>query len=311
MGKNNWFYQESKGSELRDLLLNADEASPTPYWFGGEGCQIGNNYQIPGENAVVRKWVAPYGGTVRIEGRATHAEDTSAAIRLNSDKLWPDDRSSSQPTAMHDLTVTVIEGDVISFWMAGKTEKSTNFEPRKVTWDPVITYIQSVPAVWQPNPPSSQNLALNKYVRSKVLVSSYRPFDAVDGDLNTAFTLHAGDPLASDDDWLQLDLENSYLIDHYVVSSQTADPAYRPSTFKLQKSEDGFNWTDVDTVVGAAGVLEQYYGIPMTRTARGVPAFRARFVRLYLPKGKPVTISEFALYYTEGKSSFGPPAPAG
>jgi hypothetical protein len=67
----------------------------------------------------------------------------------------------------------------------------------------------------------------------------------------------------------------------------------------------------VDTVVHGAGVLEQYYGIPMSKTARAVPVFRARYVRLYLPKGKPFTISEFALYYTEGKHSFGPPQPAG
>jgi hypothetical protein len=181
----------------------------------------------------------------------------------------------------------------------------------RVTWDPVITYLQSVPAVWQPNAAGSQNLALKKYARSKVLVSSYRPFDAVDGDLNTAFTVHADDELVSGDDWLQLDLENSYQIDHYVVASQSADPAYRVYTFTLQKSDDGFTWTEVDTVAQGRGGLEHYYGIPMSRIARAVPPFRARYVRLYLPKGRPFTISEFALYYTEGKSSFGPPQPAG
>jgi hypothetical protein len=49
----------------------------------------------------------------------------------------------------------------------------------------------------------------------------------------------------------------------------------------------------------------------MTRYVRDVAAFRARYVRLYLPKGKPFTISEFELYFTEGKTSFGPPVPAG
>jgi hypothetical protein len=296
---------------LRDLVFLADEANPAPYWFGSGGSKIGSNYQIPGENPVVRKWVVPNGGTVRIEGSAACAQDTSAAIRLNTDKVWPDDLSSSQLLAPHDVTVTVIQGDAISFVVAAKGAKSANSELSKVTWDPVITYTENVPAVLQTNPPSRQNLALNRAARSKVLVSSYRPFDAVDGDLNTAFTLHAGDPLVTGDDWLQIDLENSFLIDHYVVSSQTAYPAYRPAAFKLQRSDDGFNWTDVDTVTGSAGPLEQYYGIPMMRIGRGVPAFRARYVRLYLPKGRPFTISEFELYYTEGKSSFGPPQPAG
>ncbi len=189
--------------------------------------------------------------------------------------------------------------------------KNSNPESMRVTWDPVITYRQSVPTVWQPNTAGSRNLALNKYARSKALVSSYRPSDVVDDDLGTSFTVHADDQLLSGDDWLQLDLENSYQIDHYVVALQSADPAYRVNTFILQKSDDGFTWTDVDTVAHGAGVLEQYYGIPMSRTARAVPVFRARYVRLYLPKGKPFTISEFALYYTEGKSSFGPPQPAG
>ena len=169
--------------------------------------------------------------------------------------------------------------------------KSANSEPGKVIWDPVITYTQTVfQRCGSPIQPGSQNLALNKAARSKVLVSSYRPFDAVDGDLNTAFTVHAGDPLASGDDWLQIDLENSYLIDHYVVSSQTRRcPAYRPAAFKLQKSDDGFNWADVDTVtVAAPPRSSNTYGIPMMRSERGVPAFRARYVRLYLIKGKPI-----------------------
>jgi hypothetical protein len=313
MGKNGWFYQESKGSDLHDLLFLADEAEPAPFWYGTDGCKIGTNYQVPGDGAVARKWVAPMGGTVRIEGTANCAEDTVADIRLNNDKIWPDDLSNSQPTASHDVTVTVIQGDVINFLVATKgiPGKSSSPESNRVTWDPVITYLKSVPAVWQPNAAGSQNIALNKSARSKVLVSSYRPFDAVDGDLNTSFTVQTDDKLVSGDDCLQLDLENSYRIDHYVVASQAGDPAYRVNTFTLQKSDDGFSWADVDTVTGSAGALEQYYGIPMSRTARAVPVFRARYVRLYLPKGKPFTISEFALYYTEGKSSFGPPAPAG
>jgi hypothetical protein len=143
------------------------------------------------------------------------------------------------------------------------------------------------------------------------LVSSYRPFDAVDGDLNTAFTIRADDKLSSGDDWIQVDLERPCMIDRYVVASQTPYPTYRPASFNLQRSDDGVTWTDVDPLTSNTDQLDHYYGIPMTKVARNVPAFRARHVRLYLPKGKPFTISEFELYYTEGKTSFGPPIPAG
>ena len=87
-------------------------------------------------------------------------------------------------------------------------------------------------------PASGENLALNRYARSKALVSSYRPFDAVDGDLNTAFTVHADDNISSGDDWFQIDLEKTRMIDHCVVSFQTPDPAYRVNIFKLQRSDD-------------------------------------------------------------------------
>ena len=101
------------------------------------------------------------------------------------------------------------------------------------------------------------------------------------------------------------------MIDRYVVGSQTPYPEYRPASFHVQRSEDGFTWIDVDPVTKNTDQLDHYYGIPMTRVVRNVPAFRARYVRLHLPQGKPFTISDFELYYTEGKTSFGPVIPAG
>jgi hypothetical protein len=317
MGKNNWYYQQWDGSNYGDLSFVSDEAHPRVYWFGAGNCQVGPNYQTAGESAAVRKWVAPHGGIVRVEGAVTGSEPgadgISAIICLNSDKIWPDKNADGAQSATHDLKLTVMQGDAIAFVVAKKdpTSKSAIREPAKVFWNPVITYTQSVPTVWQPNPPSAQNLALNRYARSKILVSSYRPFDAVDGDLNTPFTIHADDKLSSGDDWIQVDLDRPCMIDRYVVASQTAYPAYRPGSFNLQRSDDGFVWTDVDQLAENTGQLDHYYGIPMTKVVRNVPAFRARYVRLYLPNGKPFTISEFELYYTEGKTFFGPPIPAG
>ena len=317
MGKNNWYYQQWNGSDYSDLTFISDEAHPRMYWFGKGNCEVGPNYQTPGDGAAIRKWVAPHGGTIRIEGTVISSESDNegafANIRLNSDKIWPNNNVGNGEPASHDLKLTVIQGDAIAFVVGGKdpASKSTISASTKVFWDPVITYTQSVPAVWQPNPPSAQNLALNRYARSKILVSSYRPFAAVDGDLNTAFTIHADDKLSSGDDWIQVDLERPCMIDRYAVASQTPYPAYRPASFNLQRSDDGFTWTEVDPVANNTDQLDHYYGIPMTKVVRNVTAFRARYVRLYLPQGKPFTISEFELYYTEGKTSFGPPIPAG
>lgn len=300
MGKNHWHYQQwdDKKQEFSNLAFFPDEAYTRPYWVGQDGCQIGHDYQIAGKHAAVRKWVAPHGGLLRIEG-AVHGG--SASIWLNHKPIWPEAAG-----AAHDLQVTVIQGDAISFVVSPREGGEA-----KVFWDPVLTYTQSVPAIWKPNVPSADNLALNKYARSKVLVSHYRPFQAVDGDLNTSFTIHSDDPLSSGDDWLQVDLEDLLLVDRYVASFASPDAAYRPKSFSLQYSEDGLAWKDADSVVTQAGDLDHYYAVPMLKIAKDVPAFRARYVRLYFPQGKPFTISGFELYYTEGKTSFGPPIPAG
>ena len=313
MGKNNWFYEQLTGNIHNDLAFVVDEAHPRLYWSGSGDCRIGANYQMSGDGAAIRKWIAPHGGILRIEGAATTGTAISASIWLNSDKVWANNDQSHAKTSTHDLKLTVIQGDSIRFVAQQLKLQPPGIgrEPGLITWDPVITYNQSVPAVWQPNPPASENLALNKSARSKVLVSSYRPFDAVDGDLNTGFTVHSDDELSTGDDWLQVDLERIYMMDHYVVSSQTADPAYRPETIILQRSDDGLSWTEVDSVSHWEGVIGHYYGIPMISAERAVPPFRARHVRLYLPKGKPFTISEFELIYTQGKTRFGPPQPAG
>ncbi len=110
--------------------------------------------------------------------------------------------------------------------------------------------------------------------------------------MNTAFAIEADDKISCGDDWFLVDLDKVYMIDRYVVVSQTHDPADRPGGFTLQRSDDGFAWTDVDSVANNVS----------DKVERDVPAFRARYVRLCLPKGKPFAINEFELRYTGGKS---------
>jgi hypothetical protein len=113
----------------------------------------------------------------------------------------------------------------------------------------------------------------------------------VDGDAGTAFTIYNDDKVASGDDWLEVDLDKKYLIDRYSVVSKPPDASWRPNTFILQRSDDGFVWTDVDSVSKNTSEICE----------RNVPPFTARYVRLYLPKGKPFSINEFELYYNGGR----------
>jgi len=296
MGKNNWYYQWWNGSAYGDLQFVPDDTHPKMYWFGDGNLKVGNNYQIPGPSAVVRKWVAPHGGVIRVEGEAAMDRASEgvvlASIRQNAATLWPERLITYRQPASHDLTVRVEQGDAISFVAARKdaTAHSDASEADKLTWDPVITYTRSTPAVWRPNPPSRQNLAANKYARSRRLVSAYRPFDGVDGNPDTAFTIEADDKISSNEDWFLVDLDKPFMIDRYVVVSRPRDPAYRPGAFRLERSDDGFAWTPVDAVANNVS----------HRVERSVPAFQARYVRLYLPQGKPFAINEFELYYTGG-----------
>lgn len=74
-----------------------------------------------------------------------------------------------------------------------------------------------------------------------------------------------------------IDLGNTRLIDRWIVKHAEAggEPStYNTSDFKLQKSDDGTNWTDVDSVTGNTAAT----------TDRSVPPFCARYVRLYVSK---------------------------
>ena len=289
MGKNNWYYQQRKDSKDSDMQFIPSDHIFVKDWFGGGKSRIGNNYQIPDVGVEsVRKWIAPHGGEVRVEGKVsfdTNANDgVFVQVQENNEELWHSKLLSKGYSAMHDLTVKVEQGDAISFVAGMKAASGTN--ATKVMWDPVITYIKSQPAVWKPNPPSGKNLALNKYARSKMLVYTYQPYNAVDGNPDTAFTIYGDDKISSGDDWLEVDLDRKYVIDDYAVVSKPANPSWRPAVFTLQKSDDGFAWTDVDTVSNNE----------KQRCERKVPPFSARYVRIYLPKGKPLSINEFELY---------------
>jgi hypothetical protein len=284
MEKNNWRYLQRAGDvEERLRFIPSDEVF-TREWQGAGAVRIGDHHQTPDAgHEAVRQWVAPQAGTVRVEGTVSNEPAGSAAARLlrGTQELWQAAAPFPDAPARHDLETEVAQGDTISF-VAASVAGGTG----KVLWDPVITYVRSEPPVFRPNPPSDRNLALGKYGRSKTLSFATQPFNAVDGDTESAFAIYADDRIAKGDDWLQVDLDRPQMIDHYVVVSTPPIAAWRPTTFTLQRSDDGCEWTDVDTVTANHE----------DRCERRVPAFTARYVRLFMPHGKPFSVNELELY---------------
>ncbi|OCT12942.1 hypothetical protein A8709_21715 [Paenibacillus pectinilyticus] len=119
------------------------------------------------------------------------------------------------------------------------------------------------------------NVALSKTVTaSDEINATEAATKAVDGVATTKWTSQPIN-LVPGDKWLKVDLGASYAITRWVVkhaSSNGESASYNTKDFKLQKSSDGTNWTDVDTVTGNTAAI----------TDRTVASFSARYVRLYI-----------------------------
>jgi predicted alpha-1,2-mannosidase len=140
----------------------------------------------------------------------------------------------------------------------------------------------------------SNNIALNKTAAANQYVAGEEPFKAVDGSvLNNSKWCST----APGDKWLRLDLGQSYNFNRWVVKHAGAggeDPRANTRDFKLQKSVDGSNWTDVDTVTGNTADI----------TDRAVAVSNFRYVRLYITNPSSMDtaarIYEFELYDSAG-----------
>ncbi|SHK08899.1 F5/8 type C domain-containing protein [Clostridium cavendishii DSM 21758] len=135
------------------------------------------------------------------------------------------------------------------------------------------SYANAINSVFTQTPPySSDNLALNKSVTANQYVNGENPSLAVDGSTtdNSKWCSTVSGPK-----WLKIDLGKNYDISRWVVKHAGAgseSSAWNTKDFKLQKSSDGINWTDVDTVVGNNSDI----------TDRKVPTFNSRYLRLYI-----------------------------
>lgn len=137
------------------------------------------------------------------------------------------------------------------------------------------------------------NFAYGKTATANQYVTNEDPAKAVDG---TAASNSKWCSNASGDKWLRLDLGADCAIDRWVVKHAGAggeSTSWNTKDFKLQKSSDGTNWTDVDLVTGNT----------LSITDRDVTAFTSRYVRLYITvptqnSDIAARIFEFELYGT-------------
>ncbi|NLJ74545.1 MAG: hypothetical protein GX331_06070 [Firmicutes bacterium] len=128
----------------------------------------------------------------------------------------------------------------------------------------------------------TRNVVLNRSVTSSSDV--HRAGKAVDGSDQTSWSESTEPPY-----WLAVELDDEYLIKRWVVkhagasafaSGGPGSELFNTADFKLQKSDDGEVWIDVDEVVGNTDSI----------TSREVEPFNAKHVRLVVTR--PTSISD-------------------
>lgn len=118
---------------------------------------------------------------------------------------------------------------------------------------------------------SEPNISTYKPVISSSFQPGGEPANAVDGSYN-AWISHSASP-----SWLRVDLGKVYKVKRWVVwnAAVRGEPAvYNAKDYKLQASDDGVNFTDVDTVSGNTAAV----------TDRNIEAV-GRYFRLYITQG--------------------------
>lgn len=121
-----------------------------------------------------------------------------------------------------------------------------------------------------PAPVAVTNVALNKTATASGFIINEEPSKAVTGSTTDKWCVKA-----AGDKWLKIDLGANYDISRWVVKhagTGLENTGYNNRDYKLQKSSDGINFTDVDSVTG--NILDT--------TDRAVTTFTTRYVRLYI-----------------------------
>lgn len=139
----------------------------------------------------------------------------------------------------------------------------------------------------------AKNVALNAQVTASGQCNvNERPQFAVDGKNDTKWC----DNTAAKIKWMKLDLGKEYTINQWTVynagiNESSNSPFWNTQNFRLQKSDDGQSWSDVDVVQGnVQTVVDRYLPQPVT----------ARYLRFYVSKaaanGDTVRLYELQVY---------------
>ncbi|MFE5321689.1 glycoside hydrolase domain-containing protein [Paenibacillus sp. NPDC056579] len=142
----------------------------------------------------------------------------------------------------------------------------------------------------------TKNVALNaKATASGQCNANESATAAVDGKNDTKWC----DNTSTANKWLALDLGQVYNMNQWVVKNaaigeSTNSPFWNTKDFRLQMSQDGQTWVDVDVVKNNVQTIVERY----------VPTFSAQYVRLYIDKGaydnNTVRLYELEIYGVEG-----------
>ncbi|HEY0827413.1 MAG TPA: hypothetical protein VGE40_04925, partial [Bacilli bacterium] len=132
-----WHYKQWNGSSYSDMTWDQSNNR----WKGAQTyALIMSDRQHPDTNDSVRTWIAPYAGTVRIQGTAKKEVDAGdgviVSILKNSTGLWGQHTITTTTGLSHDFNTTVSTGDIIYF----QVNKNSTITSDTTIWDPTITY---------------------------------------------------------------------------------------------------------------------------------------------------------------------------
>jgi hypothetical protein len=161
MGKEQWHYLQGVAGRYQEMTFPFETTSNT--WIGTGEAWIGIAAMAPAAgNDVVRRWVAPRDGTVRIEGSPTlkgvNRDGLAVAIARNAEELWSAVLHGPEPvTTFYDKPIAVRAGDGIAFIARtrspkleakvepapgpGDPAKAQPSEAMEILWDPAVTYV--------------------------------------------------------------------------------------------------------------------------------------------------------------------------
>lgn len=136
-GWHRWYYQQWNGTSYSNMTWD----TVNNRWHGSQTyCQIMQSKQHPDTNDSVRKWVAPYAGTVKITGTVkkenTSGNGVDVTIKKNSSTVWGTHLITTTSGMAHDITVTVSAGDSLYFIVNRNGDNAYD----TTLWDPEVTY---------------------------------------------------------------------------------------------------------------------------------------------------------------------------